>query len=240
MTTPRAHKRPTLTSASPQGKKSKQSAEETSLSGKSLKVTIRQRKQSTTLIPPPSDDSERDEISKATLLKEEEMDKMVKGEDDEESYASEFADSIFNDDDDFGTRIEPRSHKKNPEVIDDDDVTVIEKKGDKKVNDEKKDDDVEKKDDGAEDKKNDDQTDQTLVRIHTSGSMETRTEKMKTPIPTPPRSPRKDLSSYKIISKELTSTVSPTNTTTSKPKSKRGFTSNKTKILPRSIAGINR
>ncbi|GJW91836.1 hypothetical protein Tco_0169389 [Tanacetum coccineum] len=48
--------------------KRKQSARETSSPRKSLKVTIRQKKQSTTLIPPPSDDRERDEIAKATLL----------------------------------------------------------------------------------------------------------------------------------------------------------------------------
>ncbi|GKG29556.1 hypothetical protein Tco_0419454, partial [Tanacetum coccineum] len=66
--TPRAHRTPTITAASPQGKKRKQSAGETSSPRKSLKVIIRQKKQSTTLIPPPSDDKERDEIVKATLL----------------------------------------------------------------------------------------------------------------------------------------------------------------------------
>ncbi|GJZ20591.1 hypothetical protein Tco_0557181 [Tanacetum coccineum] len=52
-----------------------------------------------------------------------------------------------------------------------------------------------------------------------SGSMEFRNEKMQTPIPTPTRSPRKDLSSDKTISKELTATVSPTTATTSKDSS---------------------
>nr|GFA13585.1 hypothetical protein [Tanacetum cinerariifolium] len=47
---------------------------------------------------------------------------MVEGEEDEESYASMFADSMLNDDDDFDTKIVPESHKENPEVIDDDDV----------------------------------------------------------------------------------------------------------------------
>ncbi|GKA33191.1 hypothetical protein Tco_0719558 [Tanacetum coccineum] len=57
-------------------------------------------------------------------------------------------------------------------------------------------------------------------------------------------SPRKDLSSDKIIFEELTANVSPTTTTTpkhsSKSKSKKGFMSNKTKILPGSIAGMCR
>ncbi|GJY19745.1 hypothetical protein Tco_0391236, partial [Tanacetum coccineum] len=69
MTTPRAHRTPTLTAASPQRKKRKQSAGETSSPRKSLKVTqYIQKKQSTTLIQPPSDDRERDEIAEATLL----------------------------------------------------------------------------------------------------------------------------------------------------------------------------
>ncbi|GJR88757.1 retrovirus-related pol polyprotein from transposon TNT 1-94 [Tanacetum coccineum] len=74
-----------------QGKKKKQSAGEISLPQKSLKVTIKQKQ-------------------------------VVKGEKDKESYADKFAASmIHNDDDDFGDRIEPGSHKEHPEVIDDDD-----------------------------------------------------------------------------------------------------------------------
>ncbi|GKA31099.1 hypothetical protein Tco_0717404, partial [Tanacetum coccineum] len=92
--------------------------------------------------------------------------------------------------------------------------------------------------DAAEEKDNDDQTDHTLVRIHATGSMETRNDQIQTPIPTPTRSPRKDLSLDKTISEELKTPVSPTTATTSKSKNKRGFTSNKTKILPGSIAGI--
>ncbi|GJW54647.1 hypothetical protein Tco_0098732 [Tanacetum coccineum] len=67
-TTPRAYMTPTLTAASPYGKKRKQGAGETSLPRKSLKVTIRRKKQSTPSIPPPSDDRERDKIDKATIL----------------------------------------------------------------------------------------------------------------------------------------------------------------------------
>ncbi|GJU63633.1 hypothetical protein Tco_1245468 [Tanacetum coccineum] len=200
-------------------------------------------RQSTTLIPPPSDDRERDEIANATLLSltlhktalvaeaqenvakvqeklaEEEIEKMVEGEEDVESYASEFADSTFNDDDDSGTRIEPESYKKNPKVVVNDDVTK--NKDNKKDENEVKEDDVEKPDDEVEKKDNDDHTDHTLVRTHATGSMETRNEQMQAPIPTLTRSPRKDLSLDKTISKELTENVSPTTATTSKSKSKR-------------------
>ncbi|GJX10332.1 hypothetical protein Tco_0200191 [Tanacetum coccineum] len=57
-----------LPAASPQKKKRKQVAGETSSPRKSLKVTIKQRKQRTTSIPPPGDDRERDEMAEATLL----------------------------------------------------------------------------------------------------------------------------------------------------------------------------
>nr|GEU68048.1 hypothetical protein [Tanacetum cinerariifolium] len=107
-----------------------------------------------TLIPPPSDDRERDEIHKATLLSlalhktakivenhvnlvavkekilEEDVDKIIEGKD-EESFAREFFDFVFLDED-SDTSIELESHKKNPkEVVDD----VQEKKDDKKEED---------------------------------------------------------------------------------------------------------
>ncbi|GKA02340.1 hypothetical protein Tco_0675005 [Tanacetum coccineum] len=64
---------------------------------------------------------------------------------------------MINNDDDSDTRIEPRSHKENPEVVDDDEVN------DKEKQDEKKDDDAEKTDDIAKEKDNDDYTDPLLV-----------------------------------------------------------------------------
>nr|GEY15456.1 hypothetical protein [Tanacetum cinerariifolium] len=149
-------------------------------------------------------------------------------------YASMFADSMLNDDDDFDTKIVPESHKENPEVIDDDDVN------DKEKQDEKKDDDVEKTNEAAKEKDNDDYTDHAFIRTHATGSMKNRNKQIETPIPTPNRSPKKDLSLDKIIYEELMENVSPTTATTSKTKSKRGFTSNKTKILPQSIAGMCR
>ncbi|GJX14890.1 hypothetical protein Tco_0206648 [Tanacetum coccineum] len=107
-TAPRAHRTPTLTAASPKGKKRKQGAEETSSLIKSLKKLV-----------------------------EEEIDKMVEGEEDEESYTSEFADSMLNDDDDdSGTRIELEIHKETQEVVTDDDVSK------KKDNEKDEDDDV--------------------------------------------------------------------------------------------------
>ncbi|GKA94378.1 hypothetical protein Tco_0816416 [Tanacetum coccineum] len=227
---------PTLT-ASPQGKKRKHSAIETSSPRKSLKATLL----SLTLHKTALDAEAQENVVKVQeKLEEEEIEKMVEGEEDEESYASEFAYFMFNDDDDddFGTRIEPGSHKVNPEVVDDDEVN------DKEKQDEKKDDDAEKMDDAAEKKDNDDHTYHALVGTHATGSMETRKEQMQTPIPTPTRSPRKDLSLDKIIYEEFMANVSPTTASTSKvsskSKSNRGFTSNKTKILPGSIVGMCR
>ncbi|GJS91765.1 hypothetical protein Tco_0774401 [Tanacetum coccineum] len=183
-------------------------------------------------IPPRLEEDHHSIKDDIPLLEEEEIEMMVEGEEDEESYASEFDDSMFNDDDDSGTRIEPRSHKENPEVVDDDEVNAKEKQ------DEKKDDDAKKTDDAAEEKENDDHTDHTLVGTHATGSMETRNKQMQTTIPTPNRSPRKDLTSDTTISEELTAPVSPTTATTFKTKSKRGFTFNKTKILLGSIVSM--
>ncbi|GJW47384.1 hypothetical protein Tco_0079030, partial [Tanacetum coccineum] len=90
----------------------------------------------------------------------------------EESYASKFAASMLHDDvDDSGNRLESGSHKENPEHVDDDDENEKDKK------DEKKDD----------------------VGTYEMGSLENMTEKMQTPIPTTPRSPRINLSLDKTI-----------------------------------------
>nr|GEX14859.1 hypothetical protein [Tanacetum cinerariifolium] len=109
-----ANSTPTLI-VSPQGKKRKQTAGESSSPRQSHKITIKRNKLSTTPIPPPSDDRERDEIDESTLLKNG-IEKMAEGDEDEESYVSKFADSVLNDDVDYSsTRLEPESHKKNPE-----------------------------------------------------------------------------------------------------------------------------
>ncbi|GJR74045.1 hypothetical protein Tco_0086410 [Tanacetum coccineum] len=96
------------------------------------------------------------------------------------SYLSYF------EEDDSGTRIELESHKENPRTINDDDDDENEK--------EKKDD---KKGDDNDDDVNDDHTDLTLIKAQVMGSLETRNEKMQTPIPSPHRSPRTNLSSDK-------------------------------------------
>ncbi|GJW84915.1 hypothetical protein Tco_0158060 [Tanacetum coccineum] len=138
-TTPRAHRTPTFTATSPQGKKKKERDEiaEATI----LILTLHK----TALAA-----EEQENVSKVQeKLVEEEIEKMVEGEEDEESYASTFADSMLNDDvDDSGTKIEPGSHKENLKVVND--VNVIRKK-----DDEKNDEDVEKMDDVAKEKNND-------------------------------------------------------------------------------------
>ncbi|GKC37422.1 hypothetical protein Tco_1049806, partial [Tanacetum coccineum] len=153
------------------GKNRKQSVGETNSPSKSLKVTIKQKQ-------------------------------VVEVRQDDESYASKFVASMLNDDDDddSGNRLEPGSHKENPEVIHDDNDNKAEKK------DEKKDDEM--------------------------GSLEIRTEKMQTPIPTPPRSPKIILSLDKNINQELSVTVSPSTTTSSKDPHKKRHISNKYSHLP--------
>ncbi|GJY12202.1 putative reverse transcriptase domain-containing protein [Tanacetum coccineum] len=228
-----------------EGKKRKRRAGETSSPRKPLKVTIRQKKQNIPSIPPPGDDRERDEVVEATILSltlhkttlateaqeniakvqekldKEEIERMVEGGEDEESYASEFADSMLNDDvDDSRTRIELGSHKEHPENINDDDEEIKKEKNN----------DVEKTGEVVKEKDNDE---------FATSSMETRNEQMQTPIPTPTRSPRKDLSSDMTISEELMKTVSPTTATTSKHSStlkhKKIFISYKIKILPGNV-----
>ncbi|GJX51585.1 hypothetical protein Tco_0278430 [Tanacetum coccineum] len=133
-------------------------------------VTIKQKKPISITIPSPSDDRERDEIQEATQLSlalhktvklaeeqenvaaveeqllKEDVEKIVEGED-EDSYASEFADSVFLNKEDTSARLEPGSHKENPEIVDDDDDDVNEKKDDKKDDD--NDDDNDNHDDHA-------------------------------------------------------------------------------------------
>ncbi|GJW40907.1 hypothetical protein Tco_0066752 [Tanacetum coccineum] len=134
--------------AGPQEMKKRKQTAGVSISPRKI---IKQKKQSTPSILPPGDDRERDAIAEATLLSltlhktallaeaqeniakvqekldEEEIDKMVKGSTDDESYASEFANSILNNEgaevDDTGSKIEPVSQKENPERVSDDDET---------------------------------------------------------------------------------------------------------------------
>nr|GEW70103.1 hypothetical protein [Tanacetum cinerariifolium] len=159
------------------------------------------------------------------------IEKLVEGDEDEESYASEFADLVFNDDvDDSGTRLEPESHKENLEKVGDDDDEEIEKekKDDIEIVKEKKDDVVKEK----------------YIVDDVTGSTENKKKKKQTPISSPTRSPRNVSSSDKTISEELTATVSPTTATTSKASSttkrKKQSISSRSKTLPGSIAGMCR
>ncbi|GKD41339.1 hypothetical protein Tco_1261546 [Tanacetum coccineum] len=218
---------PTVSTASPQGKKRKKIVRGSSSPRKSHKITIRKKKQTA---------EAQENIAKVQeKLDEKEIEKMVEGEGDEESYASEFAGSMINDDvDDSGTKLEPRSHKENLEHVTDDDEEIVKKKKDKEIEKEMNIDDVEKTDEVVKEKDIDVAT----------GSTEIRKEQKQTPIPSPTRSPRNVSSSDKTSSEELTATVSPTTTTTSKDSSttkfKKRFISYKTKSLPGSIAGMCR
>ncbi|GJT41862.1 hypothetical protein Tco_0941727 [Tanacetum coccineum] len=98
--TPRAHRTPTLTTTSPQGKKRNQSAGETSSPQKSLKVTIKQN-----------------QVVEGEKEVESYANKFV-------------ASMIHDDVDDSNNRIEPESHKEHPELVDDDDDIEEEKKDD--------------------------------------------------------------------------------------------------------------
>ncbi|GKA29182.1 hypothetical protein Tco_0715427 [Tanacetum coccineum] len=90
-------------------------------------------------------------------------------------------------DKDSGDGIDPKSHKEKLEEIVDDD-------------DDEKDDD--KHDDAKDDKDDDD--DQFLIRTQRIGSLEIRTKKMQTHIPSPPISFRTALSLDMEVAKELT------------------------------------
>ncbi|GKC59028.1 hypothetical protein Tco_1086626 [Tanacetum coccineum] len=215
----RAHRTPTVSTASPQGKKRKQTVRELSDDRK------RER--------------ERDEVAEATILcltlhktalatkaqeniakvqeklDEEEIEKMVEGDEDEESYASEFADSMINDDvDDSGTKIEPGSHKEHLEIVNDDDDQIEKEKNNEEIKKVKKHDDDEKIDEVVMEKDDDDDVEKV------------------------------DKGVKEKITEELTGNVSPTPATTSKDLStsnrKKRPISYRKKILPGSIAGMCR
>ncbi|GJW74281.1 hypothetical protein Tco_0133651 [Tanacetum coccineum] len=160
---------------------------------------MRKKKQSTTPIPTPSDDRERDEVAEATILSltlhktalvakaqeniakvqekvdEEEIEKMVKRDEDEESYASEFVDSLLNDDvDDSGNKIEPMSHKENSENVDDDDEEIEKEKKHEDIEKQKINDNVEKTDEVVKEKD---------IVDDVTGSMEIRKEQKRHQFP---------------------------------------------------------
>ncbi|GJS15644.1 hypothetical protein Tco_0410116, partial [Tanacetum coccineum] len=274
--TTRALRSPTVSASPHERKKRKQSAGE-SISPRKI---IKKKKQPTPSNPPPGDDREIDAIAEATLLSlaihktaliaqaqeniakvqekldEEEIDKMVEGNTDEESYASVFADSILNDEgadvDDTESKIEPGSQKENPERVSNDDETEKEKEVEQDMK-EKENEEVGKEQNivekevanetNVETEKTDDVVKEKEV-ANVSGSQEIRNEQKQTPILSPIRSPRNVSFSDKTILEDLTDNISLTTATTSKTsfttKHKKRFFTLKTRNLPGSIAGMGR
>ncbi|GKB06069.1 hypothetical protein Tco_0834302 [Tanacetum coccineum] len=137
-------------------------------------VRVRKQKHVSITPPPPSDDIERDEIHKATQLSLA-LHKTAKAAEEQENVAA----------------VEKKLLEKDVEKLiegEDDDFDDIGF------------DDSEKKDENKGDNDDDDDhTDHASIRTQLTGSSEIRIEKMPTLIPSPPRSPRKDLSSDKAI-----------------------------------------
>ncbi|GKD84333.1 hypothetical protein Tco_1355487, partial [Tanacetum coccineum] len=96
---PRATRTPTPTTEKKQ--KSREVAGDSSTPRKSLKIIIKQKQPSTTPIPHLSNDEEED------------------------SHASAFVDSMLCDEEDTRTRIEPVSHKEHSEIFNEDDDDVV-------------------------------------------------------------------------------------------------------------------
>nr|GEW42258.1 hypothetical protein [Tanacetum cinerariifolium] len=96
--TPRAHRTPTVTTASTRGKKRKQSAGKTTSPMKSLKVTIKQKQ---------VDGGKKDEESYASKF---------------------VAFMIHDDVDDSGNKLEPESYKENPKQVDDNENEKLEER----------------------------------------------------------------------------------------------------------------
>ncbi|GJX36665.1 hypothetical protein Tco_0248222 [Tanacetum coccineum] len=274
--TPRAHRSPTVYANPIENKKRKQTAGESS----SLRKIIKKKKQSTPSIPPPGDDRERDAIAEATLLSltlhktaliakaqeniakvqekldEEEIDKMVEGSTNDESYASEFADSILNTEgaevDDTRSKIEPESQKENPERVSDDDETEKEKEVAQDIIEKETEEvgiehNIVEKDVEDETNVKPERTEEVVKETevaNVSGSQETRNEQTQTLIYSPIRSPGKVSFSDKTVLEDLHGNISPTTATTSKTsfttKHKKISFTLKTRNLPGSIAGMGK
>nr|GEU62342.1 hypothetical protein [Tanacetum cinerariifolium] len=148
------------------------------------------------------------------MLEQEEIDKLVDGDGDEdkESYASAFVDSVINNDgDDIGSKLEPGSHKEHPEHVSDDDEM------------QRKDEEAEKEKDVIEIVK---ETNVDDISAKKNNEAVTKKEFVD----------MNDLPSDKTISKELADTATPTNDTSSKTPStttrqKKSFTL-KTRHVP--------
>ncbi|GKC42842.1 hypothetical protein Tco_1060564 [Tanacetum coccineum] len=226
-----APRMPTIFASPHESKKRKQTAGESSL----RRIIIKKKKHNTPFIPPPGDDRERDEMVEATILsltlhktaldaeakenfaevqemlKDEEIDKLVDGDEDEESYVSAFADSVINNDvDDTGSKLEPGSHKEHPKHVFDDD----EKK--------KKDEEVEKE--------------KEVVEIMKETNVDNTSAKKNKEVMTE----KEVVDMSEEFTDNISPTTATTSKTFVTPKQKKRSFTLKTRSLPRSIAGMCR
>ncbi|GJS22901.1 hypothetical protein Tco_0451533 [Tanacetum coccineum] len=167
-----------------------------------------------------------EELKSQEKLDEEEIDKMVEGNTYEESYASEFANSILNDEgadvDDIGSKIEPGSQKENLERVSDDDETEKEKEVAQDMN-------VKETEEVGKE--------HNIVEKEVEDETNVEAEKTEEVV--------KEIEVADVsVSEDLTDKISPTTATTSRTSfttkhKKRSFTF-KTRNLPGSIAGMGR
>ncbi|GKB02593.1 hypothetical protein Tco_0830682 [Tanacetum coccineum] len=139
----------------------------------------------------PKLDVERDEIIEATQLRLT-LDKTAKVYEEQQNVAAVVKKIL---EEDVENLIEGEDESDGDEFAD---TEIVDDDDDRKNEDDKHDD---AKDD--DDNDDDDHDDHSLIRTWKTGSSGIRTEKMKTPIPSPPRSPRIDLSLDKAIDEEL-------------------------------------
>ncbi|GJS15366.1 hypothetical protein Tco_0409838 [Tanacetum coccineum] len=113
--------------------------------------------------------TERNNIAKVQKEKLDECRRLkvwLNGVEVKESYASEFADSMINDDaDDSSTRIDPGSHKEHPKNVNDDDEEIEKEMKDDDIEKEEKNDDVEKTDEVMLKEKDNDEAGASVKRI---------------------------------------------------------------------------
>nr|GEW00181.1 hypothetical protein [Tanacetum cinerariifolium] len=174
--TPRATRTPNPTDVVQKKSKGTPAVGETSSPMKSLKIRVRQQKLVFTIPPPPSNDQERYDIHETTLLSLA-LHKTAKNAEEQENIATIKEKQLEDDVEKIIEEDRAESHKENPKEIEDDEE--------------------ENKDDKKDDDDNDDHDDHTLIKTQRTGNSKTRTDKVKTPIPSPLRSPRTNLSSDK-------------------------------------------
>ncbi|GJT52523.1 hypothetical protein Tco_0978680 [Tanacetum coccineum] len=165
---------------------------------------------------------------------------MVEGNTDEESYASEFANSILNNDgadvDDTRSKIEPGSQKENLKRVSDNDGTEKEKETEEVRTEQNIFENEVENEPNVEAEKTDEIVKKKEV-VSVSGSQEIRNEQKQTPILSPIRSLRNVSFLDKTVLKDLIDNISPTTATTSQTSfitkhKKRSFT-----LKPRNLPG---